>query len=53
MLIASLYTALVLPLFSYQMLFFIGYFVYHLLAFHAVMRFLNPPRPDLDDDSDF
>lgn len=50
---ASLIAAL--PFFSFQTVFFIVFFIYQMLAFGAVQRFLNPPPPkdDSDDDQDF
>ncbi len=55
--IASLSPALDLPFISFQMLFFLAFFIYHMLAFNAVQRSLEPKRPQTpekwDDDDDF
>lgn len=52
LIIASLFTALSLPLFGFQTVFFITFFIYQMLAFSAVHRYLNPPPPP-EDDEDF
>ena len=53
--IASASLIVELPFFSFQTVFFVVFFIYQMLAFGAVQRFLNPPPPrnDGEDDQDF
>lgn len=53
--IASAALIVEFPFFSFQTVFFIVFFIYQMLAFGAVQRFLNPPPPrdESSDDQDF
>jgi len=49
MLIASVFCGFLLPLYLYQMIFLIPFFIYHLIVFGAVMRYLKPEKSNFSD----
>ena len=53
LLIASLFTAFQLPFVTFQLIFFITFFIYQITAFGFVIHSLNPLPERSDDDFDF
>lgn len=53
LLIAALFTAFRLPFVSFQMIFFMTFFIYQITAFAYVIRTLNHIPDHSDDDFDF
>ena len=50
MIIAALYSGMALPFLSFQTVFFIAFFIYHLVVFNRIHKQLNPPKEDDDED---
>ena len=49
LIVASLFSGMALPFLSFQTVFFIAFFLYHLIVFSRVQKQLNPPRKDDGD----
>ncbi len=49
LIIAALFSGMALPFLSFQTVFFIAFFLYHLVVFSRVQKQLNPPRKDDED----
>ena len=49
LIIAALYSSLGLPLLGFQTVFFVTFFIYHLVVFNRIQKQLNPPKEEDDD----
>lgn len=49
LIIAALFSGMALPFLSFQTVFFIAFFLYHLVVFSRVQKQLNPPKKDDED----
>ena len=49
LIIAALFSGMALPFLSFQTVFFIAFFLYHLVVFSRIQKQLNPPKKDDED----